>query len=199
MASRLFTSRGASLHLAENQGFLSELLSLDALHFVEQVHGTAVHFIAEVDQANVQADAIVTQLPRVGVAILSADCLPILVSAPDTVGAVHAGRRGLLAGVIEQTLDLMAAKSGYPLSAFSATIGPSICGQCYEVSQEMRTELVMQFPTLAHGVGERHLNLQAEAIRRLRQGGVAQVHDCENHFSYRSGDLQERQAGVISL
>jgi hypothetical protein len=206
MARLLFTSKGSSLHLAENQRFLSDLLSLNSVYFPQQVHGTNVVVISESEQEVAQADAVVTTLRGVGVGVIVADCLPLLISGPDIVGAVHAGRRGLLAGVIERTLEVMAEESAYPISTFSAAIGPSICGGCYEVSQEMHDELVVNFPALSQGVEGRRLNLQSEAFRRLREGGITSLHDVEictreseEFYSYRSGDLKERQAGVISL
>ncbi len=206
MSRTLFTSRGTSLRSEVNQTALKEFLSLDALNFATQVHGTNILFVDSLDQPRIEADAVITQLPKIGVGVLTADCLPILIDGGDIVAAVHAGRRGLLAGIIESVVDQMASKSSHRPDTFRATIGPSICGRCYEVSDEMYKELTTDFPTLKQGVGERRLNLQAEALHRLCSVGVSLIHDMQictledpRYFSYRGGDISDRQAAVIAL
>lgn len=84
-------------------------------------------------------DALVTRLKGVAVGVRTADCVPILLDAPDigAVGAVHAGWKGTLGGIVRNTVALLAEMGADP-RLIHATFGPSICGICYETSAEMK-------------------------------------------------------------
>ena len=122
--------------------------------------------------------------------VLTADCLPVALAAPDSVGMVHAGWRGLAAGVLEAGV---AALGDGPVSA---AIGPGIGPCCYEVGDDVRA---------AFGTSARTLDLKAIARERLQAAGVAEVHDCglctacdaERFFSHRRDrGVTGRQAGL---
>jgi len=111
-----------------------------------QVHGVAV---ARVDAAGTvvpeQADAIVTSRPRQCVGVITADCVPILVASESgrAVAAIHAGWRGLAAGVIECGLEALAERAKG--EAWTAVIGPHIRACCYEVDEPVRSALAQRF------------------------------------------------------
>ncbi len=147
--------------------------------FLRQVHGTGV---LDLDRgppdAPIEADALVCHTPgRVG-AILSADCLPIVIAAPESLGyaAVHAGWRGLAAGVIEAALAALAAAP----SRCMAWIGPAISAARYEVDAIVRSAFVGDDANAAAAfkpvrAGHWHCDLQALARARLARAGLSRV------------------------
>jgi YfiH family protein len=150
-----------------------------------QVHGTRVVVDAEGIE---EADGQVTTAPAVAAMVLVADCLPVALAGPERVGVVHAGWRGLAAGVLEEGV----AACG----AVAAAIGPGIGPCCYEVGDDVRA---------VFGTSERTLDLKAIARSRLEAAGVGEVHDCslctscdaERFFSHRRDrGVTGRQAGL---
>lgn len=165
--------------------------------FPDQVHGTAV---LGPDQHEGRADAVLGRDRAVGV--LVADCVPVLLAAPGMVAAVHAGRRGVLAGVIHSALEAMAA-AGH--RATHAAIGPSICGRCYEVPEDMHAEAVAMNPDLDARTrwGTTALDLPAAVRAGLHRAGVGSVVDTGRctfedgaFFSYRRDGRTGRSAGL---
>jgi YfiH family protein len=150
-----------------------------------QVHGTRV----VVDGQGIEdADGQATTARGVAAIVLVADCLPVALAGPERVGVVHAGWRGLAAGVLETGV----AATG----AVAAAIGPGIGPCCYEVGDEVRA---------IFGTSERTLDLKAIARERLRAAGVEMIHDCglctacdvERFFSHRRDHgVTGRQAGL---
>lgn len=137
--------------------------------FAEQVHGTGVlHPGQEAGTADV-----VLGSDR-GVGVLVADCVPVLLAAPGLVGAVHAGRRGLLAGVVQAAVDAMAAHGRPPTHA---AIGPAICGRCYEVPANLRSEAMQVDGVLGSQTswGTPSLDLPAGVRAVLERAGVGQI------------------------
>ncbi|WP_077315927.1 peptidoglycan editing factor PgeF, partial [Basilea psittacipulmonis] len=116
---------------------------------VKQVHG---HHVFDVDKEKGQftydwatrpeADAMVTTRKDVALGILTADCLPIALASQDCIGMVHAGWRGLAAGVLENTLDLMKQKSADTL--IDAWVGPAISQSCFEVGEDVYDAFVKE-------------------------------------------------------
>lgn len=95
----------------------------------------------------IEADAQVTTRRGVALGMFAADCLPVLFADAEAgvIGAAHCGRRGLQRGVIERTVDLMVAK-GADRGRIVATLGPCICGDCYEVGDEVADDFQRRFP-----------------------------------------------------
>jgi YfiH family protein len=152
-----------------------------------QVHGT--HVAVDADEPQ-EADGQVTTQPGVAAIVLVADCLPVALAGPTSVGMVHAGWRGLAAGVLEAGV---AALGDGPVAA---AIGPGIGACCYEVGDDVRA---------VFGTSERTLDLKAIARARLRAAGVDEVHDCalctscdgQRFFSHRRDlGVTGRQAGL---
>ena len=202
MSRTLFTSRfGGNLKDSHLREKLRINLSLSSLHFMRQTHSDRV-MVVEEDGVDFECDALITTTKSVGLAALAADCMPITFSAAGIVGVAHVGRVGLVSGIAEKVVDRMLELGA---SEISAVIGPSICGQCYEVSPTMYEEISTLLPETATS-RERHcLNLQSGVIAQLEGRGVAvrNIGICtlENptYFSFRGGDLTARQAGLISL
>lgn len=131
-----------------------------------QVHGTTV---AAAAGPVIEADAV---------AVLVADCLPVLVADPvaGVVAAVHAGRRGLAAGVLQAAVGALVARGADP-AGMIAVVGPGICGRCYEVPAQLRAEVADLVPDTAATTraGTPALDLPAGAVAVLRSEGVDSV------------------------
>jgi polyphenol oxidase len=150
-----------------------------------QVHGTRVVVDAEGIE---EADGQVISGRGVAAVVLVADCLPVALAGPERVGVVHAGWRGLAAGVLEAGVEAT--------GAVCAAIGPGIGPCCYEVGDDVRA---------VFGTSERTLDLKAIARGRLEAAGVRDIHDCglctscdaERFFSHRRDrGVTGRQAGL---
>ena len=133
-------SGDAADSVAENRRRAAAYLGLagDALRTCRQVHGTAVVTVtAAPSAASPEADALVTRARGVALGVLTADCAPVLLldAAAGVAGAAHAGWRGALAGVIEQTVAAMEAL-GAARGAIAAVVGPCIAQASYEVGPE---------------------------------------------------------------
>jgi YfiH family protein len=181
-----------------------------------QVHGTAVHPVApgDGDRDTVgEADALVCDLPGVGAGVLVADCVPVLLADPEArvVGAAHAGRRGLVAGVVEATLAAMVARGADP-ARVRAAVGPAVSGPRYEVPAAMRDEVAAAVPGTActTAAGTPALDLPAGVASVLRRAGVVHVlrtgwcTDADERFfshrrAQRAGTTTGRSAGVVAL
>ena len=125
--------------------------------------------------AVVEADGQVTAQKNVALGMFAADCLPVLMAAADAgvIGAAHCGRRGLQNGVIGATVEKMVAKGAKP-ERIVATLGPCICGDCYEVGGDIADEFDAQFPgtfTLSR-FGQPGIDIAAAALQELAKAGV---------------------------
>src|SRR5690349_18259456 len=102
---------------------------------MQQVHGTRVLRVQGDTQAVGEADGLISTEPGLGLAVLTADCVPLLATAPGhgAVMALHAGWRGSLAGIAAVALRMATDELGIPASAWRVALGPSIGGCCYEV------------------------------------------------------------------
>jgi hypothetical protein len=182
-----------------------------ALVFAEQVHGTGVAVVdGPRDAAVAGVDALVTATPGLGLAVLAADCLPVLLADPGAgvVAAAHAGRQGLLAGVLEATLTAMQSLGATP-SRTVAVLGPAACGGCYEVPQDMADDAERRVPgsrgTTRHGTASVDLAAGARAVlEQAGVGAVTAVGGCtleqpQRWFSYRRDRITGRHGGLVRL
>ena len=168
--------------VADNRLMLERALELpSAPRWLRQVHGTQVmrfDTARHVDGDEPEADAAVTSVPGVVLAILTADCLPVVFAARDgsEVAAAHAGWRGLAGGVLEATLAAM----GTPADEVIAWLGPAAGPERYEVGAEVRDTFLSSRASddaafVATRPGHWHVDLYALARRRLRDAGVSSV------------------------
>jgi polyphenol oxidase len=117
---------------------------------MRQVHGADVHTVDREGLGGRRADppevdGLVTALPGVALLVRVADCVPVLLADSEraVVGAAHAGRLGLVAGVVRATVGRMRELGAVDIVAW---VGPHVCGSCYEVPAEMRDEVVEVVP-----------------------------------------------------
>jgi hypothetical protein len=213
--------RFASLNLGEHVGDRPDRVQANrarvraALGFdseplwLRQVHGTRVVDAREAS-AGTEADGCASALPGRICVVLTADCLPILLCdrAGTRVAALHAGWRGLAAGVVEEGVRAL----GLPGDALLAWLGPAIGSHAYEVGTEVREAFVVRDPGTAAAFapsarGRWLADLYALARRRLQAAGVNSVYGgghCtvseENlFFSHRRDGTTGRMASLIWL
>ena len=162
--------------------------------WMSQVHGTS---LLEVDGPGPagEGDALLTARPGLPLAVRTADCVPIVMHGPGAVAVVHAGWRGLAAGVVERTREVM-EQAGLP--ADRAAIGPAIGPCCYEVGDEVVAAFEGRTATTTWG--STSVDLWTDTERRLA-GLVVWRADlctkCEDEFhSYRGGAGAARQTTV---
>lgn len=181
--------------------------------FMQQVHGAGVAVISDPPLPGAPdvpgVDALVTTRPDVALAVLVADCVPLLLFEPagDVVAAVHAGREGVRAGVVDAVLSVIEGLGARPQS-IRAVLGPAIGGCCYEVPQQLREGIAAVVPSARATTrwGTPALDLPAAVTAQLRAGGVAQVrvdgrctYESARHFSYRREGRTGRCAGVVVI
>lgn len=183
------------------------------LVLVDQEHGAEVAVLRPGDRPDPSAprtaDALVTDRDDVALAVLVADCVPVLLADAQSgvVAAAHAGRRGLLAGVLQNTVSAMTDLGASP-KGIAAVIGPSICCSCYEVPAALRDKAARKLPSTAAATrrGTPAIDLRAGAFEALLRSGVlpAQIdldQPCTAEdprlFSYRRSCTTGRTAGVI--
>lgn len=178
------------------------------VHLLRQVHGSRVAVVTPatpVGAVLADVDAAVTTATDRPLAVLTADCLPVLLAGPTVVAVAHAGRRGLFEGVLEATVATC-VEAGDDVGDLRAVIGPAIHGCCYEVPEHMQAGLARSRPEAATRTrwGTPALDLPAAATRGLEDLGVGtEVVDvctrCEadRWFSHRADPGAGRQAGVV--
>ena len=165
----------------------------DALISVHQVHSADVAVIDAPLTEKPRADAMVSNVPGLALAILTADCQPVLFADADAgvIGAAHAGWRGALDGVLEATLDAMEGL-GADRTRISAVIGPSISQAAYEVGPEFLEAFMDEDAEnsrfFANGqVGRYQFDLPSYGLHRLRAAGVGQA-EWTRHCTYADPD-----------
>jgi YfiH family protein len=184
--------------------------TLHAPRWLHQVHGIDVVRALAGDAADAEAtaDAAVTVVPGLPLAILTADCLPVLFAAEDgsEVGAAHAGWPGLSAGVLEATLAAMRT----PPARLMAWIGPGAGPQRYEVGENVYAAFVYKdAPAAAHFLPTRpghwladlpalaRRRLAAAGVQRVFGGGECTISDPARWYSYRRDGATGRMASLI--
>jgi YfiH family protein len=195
-------------HVALNRARLRAVLPSEP-RWLSQVHGVAV---ADLDVGGagdaIRADAAVTRSPGTVAAVLTADCLPVLLCAADgsVVGAAHAGWRGLCNGVLESCLGAMKVAPARVL----AYLGPAISRQAYEVGDDVRSAFLACDASaaaafVANARGRWQADLYALARQRLQAAGVASIHgggrctygEPDKFFSFRRDGRTGRMASLI--
>ncbi|MFQ6549220.1 peptidoglycan editing factor PgeF [Aestuariibius sp. 2305UL40-4] len=174
-------------------------LPLVALKGVHQVHSARILTITDRAPAGVEADGLVTDRPGIALSVLAADCQPVLLADAEAqvIGAVHAGWRGALGGVLEAVLDAMEAV-GAERGRIAAVIGPAISQRAYEVGPDFLDAFLTEDDDyarfFAQGNGDRYqFDLPGFGLHRLREAGVGHAEwtrhctysDPERFFSYR--------------
>lgn len=183
-------------------------LTPDRLVWMEQVHGRTVATVDGPQDGPLEAtDAVVTATPGLALAVLTADCVPVLLGDPvaGVVAAAHAGRVGARVGIIPATLAAM-REAGARLEDVEVLLGPAVCGQCYEVPADMRDDVEKHLPGSAAKTrsGKPALDLRAGLWQQLADAGVGKVGvdprctvEERSLFSHRRTPGTGRLAGVV--
>ena len=187
--------------VARNRELLRKITG--PVQFMNQVHGDDVVEVKTlIDDPT--CDALITTVPGIALAVMVADCIPLLLSSSGVVGAVHVGRRGLMNSVAIKAVEAMRALGA---GQIHAQLGASICGRCYEVPQELADEVCAKHPdasSLTNNLTPA-LDLPRALIADLVAIGVtyeaSPICTLENneYFSYRRHNITGRNAGVVWL
>jgi YfiH family protein len=196
-----------------NRELAAKSLGLDPalVVWMNQVHGPDVAVVdgpwlsAEIPSV----DAIVTARRGLALAVLTADCTPVLLADPvaGIAAAAHAGRPGMVAGVVPAAVRAMVELGAEPERIVART-GPAVCGRCYEVPDEMRAEVAAIEPAAYAETswGTPAVDVTAGVHAQLERLGVcdrAQSPVCtlesDDHFSYRRDRTTGRLAGYVWL
>jgi len=184
--------------------------ALRRLFLMHQVHGAGVHVVGEDDLDAPHppvVDALVTDLPGVALVVRVADCVPVLLADPEAgvVGAAHAGRPGLVAGVVPRAVQGMRDLGARRITAW---IGPHVCGACYEVPEQLRADVAAVVPeafgetswgTPAVDVGAGVLaQLVAEGIEAV-DASRCTLEDRDLYSFRRQGTSSGRLAGLVAV
>lgn len=179
--------------------------------WMNQVHGRDVAVVdAPWGTDPVPAvDALVTRRTDLTLAVLTADCVPVLLADPSAgvAAAAHAGRPGLVAGVVPAAVGTMVAQGADP-ARITAVLGPAVCGKCYEVPAAMRDDVAAVVPE-AYAETSRgtpavdvSAGVRAQLARcgvRVTQAPAVCTLESADHFSYRRDRATGRLAGYVWL
>ncbi|MCF3118165.1 peptidoglycan editing factor PgeF [Streptomyces arenae] len=197
-----------------NRTLAATSLGIDPARVVwmNQVHGRDVAVVdgpwgSDADIPSV--DAVVTARRGLALAVLTADCTSVLLADPvaKVAAAAHAGRPGMVAGVVPAAVEAMVALGADPARIVART-GPAVCGRCYEVPEAMRADVAAVEPT-AHAetswgtpavdvTAGVHAQLDRLGVRDREQSPVCTL-ESGDHFSYRRDRTTGRLAGYVWL
>ncbi|BAU96488.1 laccase [Corynebacterium suranareeae] len=200
--------------VAANRARLADIIELphNNVVYMEQIHSNTVTVIdqAPADGQAVEAtDALVTTQRGLALAVLVADCVPVLLSDTDAgvIAAVHAGRMGARNGIVAKTIATMVELGATP-SKIHALMGAAASGAHYEVPEAMARDVEAKLPgSIARTTkGTTGLDIRAGLLRQMLSLGVQLIDsdprctiEDEDLFSYRREGTTGRQAGVVWL
>jgi YfiH family protein len=194
--------------IAENWRLLLRDFAPEAtLADMHQVHGTDVQVVDGPPAPDPTCDGLVTRTPGVVLAVRVADCVPVLLAdeRAGVVGAAHAGRLGVAAGVVPATVRRMQDLGATDVRAW---VGPHVCGGCYEVPAGMQEQVAAAVPEARSTTtwGTPALDLGAGVRAQLEADGVAVVdvarctRESEDLYSHRRDGVRAgRQAGLVVI
>ena len=183
---------------------LRDKLSVDTIATMRQMHGDDVAWA--MPGLVPEADALLTYTPNVAVVVRVADCVPIVLATEerDSVGVVHAGRRGLLAGVVPAAAQILLERGKGSVTAW---VGPHICGRCYELDPDTAAEVADAIPAAASTTwtGTSAADIGAGVTAQLDELGVTVHHlggctlEDDRFFSFRRNGTTQRQCALVVL
>ncbi|MBE0494093.1 MAG: peptidoglycan editing factor PgeF [Thiomicrospira sp.] len=192
--------------VSQNRQLLAQRLKLTDIVWLDQQHTTDCLYVDCVPQQIPVTDAVWTDQPGLVLAVMTADCLPILLTNGKRICAIHAGWRGLLDGIIENSLKQCVTRPG---DGWQAWIGPAISAEFFEVGDEVRQAFVQKHPTFdqffqPHGdkwladlaaMAEQILRLHG--IQNVTQSNLCSYADSDRFYSYRRDQTTGRMASLI--
>ncbi len=167
-----------------------------------QVHSANVKWI-EAGGHYSDCDGLLSRSKNLALTLRTADCIPLFLYAPDieTIGLIHIGWRGFHQGIVNVTAELL-RKAGADFSKMAVAMGASICGECYEI----QNDLVDLFPNeIKSRNGKKYLDLphlvekalQAKGIQKIERSRFCTYHNYERYHSYRQDKTEERMISVM--
>ncbi|MFJ2212358.1 peptidoglycan editing factor PgeF [Streptomyces sp. NPDC101062] len=196
-----------------NRDLAAKSLEIDPARVVwmNQVHGrdVAVTEGPWTTEDIPAVDAVVTVRRGLALAVLTADCVPVLLADPvaGIAAAAHAGRPGLVAGVVPAAVEAMVSLGADP-ARITARTGPAVCGRCYEVPAAMRDEVAAVVPEAGAEtswgtpsvdvVGGVHAQLASLGVLDRRRSEIC-TRESDDHYSYRRDRVTGRLAGYVWL
>ncbi|WOI54629.1 peptidoglycan editing factor PgeF [Parvularcula sp. LCG005] len=194
----------------ENRRLVAADLGTDRISTGHQIHSAIARYVdAPVGDHRPQGDGLVTDRPGLAIGVLTADCVPVLFSGHDVIGAAHAGWRGSLYGILEATVDLM-AEVGAPPQTIRCAIGPSLRAPAFEVGDDLKHEVETIFADAGHyfepreeagkwtfdHIGFVRCRLESVGIlpRHIEDVGGCTLSEPDRFFSYRHA-RQNGQSG----
>lgn len=204
-----YSSWNLASHVGDDQIDVEENLEklrerVGSFVVMSQVHGDGVVVVDEVPPEAPIADALITGNPNLALVVMVADCIPLLLRSEKLVAAVHVGRAGLINSIALKTVAKMRELGAVQISG---SIGPAICGSCYEVPQELHDKVSVAHPLASSKtrVGTPALDLPRALVAALAAVDVpveisagCTLED-DDFFSFRRNKVTGRQAGVIKL
>jgi YfiH family protein len=211
-----YTSLNVGTHVGDDPGCVDLNRATVERHagaptvFLQAEHGARVHHVVDPSAPVPPADILVTDVPGIALAAIAADCVPLLMHDAITgaVAAAHIGRLGLWEGAVDATvaalLNLRTERA--PTRELSASLGPSICGRCYEVPVELRYIVAERHPAATSSTrwGTPAIDIPQAVETRLAELGVGQIvrhrlctFEETTYFSHRREGVTGRQCGVV--
>lgn len=194
--------------VAANRKRLADNIGADAVVWMNQVHSANVVVVDGDPGATVaDTDALVTTAPRLALAVLSADCVPLLLADPraGVIGAAHAGRVGAQLGIAARTVAQM-VELGASVADISVLLGPAVSGRNYEVPAVMADEVEAALPgsRITTAKGTPGLDIRAGIARQLTTLGIKAIDidprctvEDRRLFSHRRGAPTGRLASLV--
>jgi YfiH family protein len=214
VSSPPYDSLNLALHVGDkpesvikNRSIIQNRFNIKNIVWMDQVHKDRVETISSPHSEPIPAcDAIITNKPNIALAVMVADCIPILMfdQKSGTISAIHAGRNGTFLEIAPKTIMKMQKEFNCNPSDIFVVMGPSIHSCCYEVSNEISTIVKNSF-------GKEYINDQMLDLQKLNYDQLIEANICKDHikisnictccnfdyFSYRRDGITGRFAGVI--
>lgn len=201
----VYESLNLALHVGDDeQTVVANRSLIGPAQFMNQVHGDEIVIVESITADTPTCDGLITTKPNLQLAVMVADCIPLLLVSKEAVGAIHVGRAGLVNKIALKAIKTMRSLGAIDIHAI---LGPSICGACYEVPFEMQQEVIEQHPRAFATTrkGTPGLDLPKALIADLLSIGVSYeasticTMENELYFSHRRHNPTGRFAGVVSL
>jgi len=201
----VYESLNLALHVGDEPLTVASNRSvIGDVQFMNQVHGDEIVIVDSVTSDVPTCDGLITTKPSLQLAVMVADCIPLLLISKVAVGAIHVGRAGLVNQIALKAIVTMRSVGSQEIHAI---LGPSICGQCYEVPFEMQQDVMQGHPRAFATTrkGTPALDLPQALIAELISAGVSYeasaicTFEDEMYFSHRRQNPTGRFAGVVSL
>ncbi|MFY9914190.1 MAG: peptidoglycan editing factor PgeF [Nocardioidaceae bacterium] len=199
------SAAGRDEELRANLSSVSDAFDVSGFATMTQVHGSEVRLVHGPGPVSEPCDALVTTTPGVALCVRVGDCVPVVLAdaTAGVVGVAHAGRPGLVAGVVPAVVATMRDQGAKSIEAW---IGPRVCGGCYEVPAQMRDEVAAVVPSAYSCTtwGTPSVDIGAAVQDQLEAAGC-RVHDIDvctrespDLYSYRRDGAQSgRFAGIV--